>query len=130
MTAHLQQAILGEIAHILAEHGDAAATGLEREQQQAKQAGLARAGRTGEEMERARLDRKAQVPQDFGTIAVAQPDIGKLDQEQKLPNWSADQGESGVGSIITAKVSTCARAPPCEDESGANVVDFQDRPMV
>jgi hypothetical protein len=80
MATHLQQAVLAEIAHILAEHGDAAARRLERQQQQAEEAGLAGAGRTGEEVKRAGFDRKGQVTQDFGTVAVTQPDIGKANQ--------------------------------------------------
>ena len=89
MAAHLQQPVLVEIAHILAEHGHLAAAGLVGQQQQAQQAGLARPGRAGQKMERARLDRKGQVSENFRTVAVAQAHIGKFDQEAVLPGLRA-----------------------------------------
>src|SRR6185312_12922165 len=55
MPAHVEQRILVELADIAPEHGERAAARLQRQQQQAQQRRLARPGRTGEKMERARL---------------------------------------------------------------------------
>ena len=62
-----------------------------------EEARLAGAGGAGQKVERARLDRKGQVFENFGAIAIAQAHIGKLDQERVLPARpvnSAAQSES------------------------------------
>ncbi|MDT4879853.1 hypothetical protein FQZ97_1155640 [compost metagenome] len=109
MTAHLQQAVLIELADVLVEHRHLATARFQREQQQTQQAGLARAGGAGEKMKGAGLDGKGEIAEDLGTIAIAQAHIGKIDQERMLPSSSgglAAKSESD-GAIIAAMDVLC-----------------------
>jgi hypothetical protein len=59
-------------------------------------------------MEGAGLDGKGEIAEDFRTIAIAQADIGKIDQERVLPSSSgglAAKSESRVGGIIAVPPS-------------------------
>jgi hypothetical protein len=80
--------VAGDAAHLLAEHRDEAAARPGREQDQAQQRGLARTRRPGEELERVRGDREADVAQHLRAHAVAhahvlEPDDGLLHPGQE-----------------------------------------------
>lgn len=77
--AQLGAAAGAEPRHILAENLDLAAGRLQRQQHQAQNRGLSGAGRTGQEVERARGDVDVDVAQNLGSATVLQPDISHLD---------------------------------------------------
>jgi hypothetical protein len=77
--AQSRELILRDLRHILAEERDETAGGLHREQDEPQQGRLARAGGTGEELERVRLDRRSEVAQNLRAHAIAHAHVLEVD---------------------------------------------------
>src|SRR4029078_12202539 len=81
-----REAILVEGGDVLIKHADQAARRPKRQEHQTQERGLAGAGRAGQELERVRLDAKAEVAQHFGAEPVAQPYIFETDHPNRPAN--------------------------------------------
>ena len=106
---------------ILVEQADHAAARPQRQIEQLQQRRLAGAGRAGEEIEAARLQREGQVRQGLGAGAVAQADIVELDDRasraQDPPSPSEAKPSHGRRFALQARLicegpQSLARAGP------------------
>jgi hypothetical protein len=78
--AQQRQFVARDHGDVAVEHANQSACRFERHEQQAHQRGLARTRRSGQELKRFLRDVKAEIAQDLGSHAIAQPDIFEMDQ--------------------------------------------------
>ncbi|GCC49420.1 hypothetical protein chiPu_0033478, partial [Chiloscyllium punctatum] len=113
--------VLAQQRDILAEQIDQPAGRPQRQEQQPQQRGLARAGRTGEELERVRRDHEGEVAQNLRAEPVAQTDIFEPNQCASsvreglwpdTPYWRPDRprtAQKACASVMVSDSLTVAR---------------------